>query len=646
MIERTGFGKSLCYQFPATLFEGLTVVFSPLIALMRDQVKAMERLGIPAACINSGQTTEENDAVLESAMQNRLKLLYITPERQNSGVWTEAAMQSLNISMVVVDEAHTISVWGHDFRPAFQKIVNLVNILPVSYPVLAVTATATTRVQKDIQAQITGNLSLVRGNLVRENFRLRVVTVSSEEGKMVFLRNYLKTATGTGIVYAGTRAQAETYAKWLSFNNISCAHYHAGLDSDSRKEIESGLMSNKWKCVISTNALGMGIDKPDIRFVIHLQVPASPVHYYQEIGRAGRDGLPTDAILLYNNTVNADGIEKDLDLPTAFIETARPKVSMYQKVIDIIKSEPLGEREICRRGNVKQSEFRTIKEDLKKQKIIFEVKPGGKTCYEYAYDAPELDVSEFEAVRCHKYEDLRSMRDYIYTTIPRMMFLCSYLGDEERASCGHCDNTDLPKSRVELNDGDLESLADFREQTFVDLSVSLFPKKEFCGVAASYYGVSTVGESIHRCKYQNGGFFPDFLLTLTLKAYHKTFHGEQFDLIMYVPPTKSGDLVENFAGRIGKCLHIPVLLDGLQKTRETDEQKMFRNAVGKKANVDGAFSIPEDIADSLAGKRILLVDDIYDSGYTIKEICKLLDQNGAADIAFLVIAKTVGNDLD
>lgn len=631
---------------PATLFEGLTVVFSPLIALMRDQVKAMERLGIPAACINSGQTTEENDAVLESAMQNRLKLLYITPERQNSGVWTEAAMQSLNISMVVVDEAHTISVWGHDFRPAFQKIVNLVNILPVSYPVLAVTATATTRVQKDIQAQITGNLSLVRGNLVRENFRLRVVTVSSEEGKMVFLRNYLKTAAGTGIVYAGTRAQAETYAKWLSFNNISCAHYHAGLDSDSRKEIESGLMSNKWKCVISTNALGMGIDKPDIRFVIHLQVPASPVHYYQEIGRAGRDGLPTDAILLYNNTVNADGIEKDLELPTSFIETARPKVSMYQKVIDIIKSEPLGEREICRRGNVKQSEFRTIKEDLKKQKIIFEVKSGGKTCYEYAYDAPELDVSEFEEVRGHKYEDLRSMRDYIYTTIPRMRFLCSYLGDEERASCGHCDNTDLPKSHVELNDGDMESLADFREQTFVDLSVSLFPKKEFCGVAASYYGVSTVGESIHRCKYQNGGFFPDFLLTLTLKAYHKTFHGEQFDLIMYVPPTKSGDFVENFAGRIGKCLHIPVLLDGLQKTRETDEQKMFRNAVGKKANVDGAFSIPENVADSLAGKRILLVDDIYDSGYTIKEICKLLDQNGAADIAFLVIAKTVGNDLD
>ena len=278
LIERTGFGKSLCYQFPAILFDGVTIIFSPLIALMRDQTNALKAKGIAARYINSEQAPEENTQAIADALEGNIKILYIAPERQENQEWIEAT-RKMKLSMIVIDEAHTISVWGHDFRPAFRRIINLVNLLPKDMPVLATTATATLRVQQDIEQQIGGNLQTIRGNLLRDNFHLYVVETQSEEEKMIGLAHWLKRLPGTGLIYVGTRIQTEQYARWLQQNEIDCIGYNAGLDGEQRKEIEQGLMENRWKCIISTNALGMGIDKPDIRFVIHTQIPASPIHY-------------------------------------------------------------------------------------------------------------------------------------------------------------------------------------------------------------------------------------------------------------------------------------------------------------------------------------------------------------------------------
>ena len=279
MIERTGFGKSLCYQFPAILFQGITIVFSPLIALMRDQVNGLKSKGINAAYINSEQSEEENNQVIEQALNNQLKILYIAPERQENQQWLEA-VRKMRLSMVVIDEAHTISTWGHDFRPAFRRIINLVELLPSHLPVLATTATATKRVQHDIEQQIGGKLTTIRGSLKRENFKLFVIRVKSEEEKMIWLAQHLNSFKGTGIIYSGTRFATENYAKWLQYVGIDAIDYTAGFDADTRKSVEKGLLENKWKCIVSTNALGMGIDKPDIRFVIHTQMPVSPIHYY------------------------------------------------------------------------------------------------------------------------------------------------------------------------------------------------------------------------------------------------------------------------------------------------------------------------------------------------------------------------------
>ena len=702
MIERTGFGKSLCYQFPATQFDGITVVFSPLIALMRDQVRSLCERGIPAAYINSEQSYEENQNSIQRALNGEIKILYIAPERQENEEWVEATRQ-LKLSMVVVDEAHTISTWGHDFRPSFRRIINLVQLLPQSLPVLATTATATKKVQYDIEQQIGGRLTTIRGNLIRPNFQLQVVKVQSEDEKMIWLAENLNSINGTGLIYTGTRIDTEVYANWLRFVGINATDYNAGFDADTRKSIEQGLMQNKWKCIVSTNALGMGIDKSDIRFVIHTQMPASPIHYYQEIGRAGRDGKPTRIILFYNEKKeNGNDVATDSLLPLSFVEGSRPTTKKYQKVISLLQEEPLSEREVLKKANLKTNQLRVIKADLIDQGIIKEVLYGKIKKYEYQYNAPALNTDSFEALREAKLKDLHAMEEYIYTDMPRMKYLCSFLDSDETVEYSNCDNTNLERITVSVTPEWMTKLEDFRETYFPCLELSSWtirkggfrlryiapgkvqvektvkndmgevierPIIEYSnninlleynqeereiieehlgkasrlvdGYAASYYGASNVGAAIHRSKYENGGDFPDFLLKKTLSVFGKKFRGIHFDLVLYLPPTNSGDLVKNFATKFARVIGVPISHE-LIKVRITQEQKMFQNAYSKQENVCGAFDIDEDIVKD---KYIVLLDDIYDSGATLKEVGKLLTQKGAKCIVPIVIAKTVGGTL-
>ena len=702
MIERTGFGKSLCYQFPATQFDGVTVVFSPLIALMRDQVRSLCKKGIPAAYINSEQSYEENQNSIQRALNGEIKILYIAPERQENEEWVEATRQ-LKLSMVVVDEAHTISTWGHDFRPSFRRIINLVQLLPKSLPVLATTATATKKVQYDIEHQIGGNLTTIRGELIRPNFQLQVVRVQTEDEKMIWLAENLNAIKGTGLIYTGTRIDTEVYAKWLRYVGINAVEYNAGFDAETRKSIEQDLMQNKRKCIVSTNALGMGIDKPDIRFVIHTQMPASPIHYYQEIGRAGRDGKPTRIILFYNEKKeNGNDVATDSLLPLSFVEGSRPNTKKYQKVISLLQEEPLSEREMLKKANLKTTQVRVIKADLIDQGIIKEVLYGKIKKYEYQYNAPALNTKSFEALREAKLKDLHAMEEYIYTDMPRMKYLCSFLDSDETVEYSNCDNTNLERITVSVTPEWMTKLEDFRETYFPCLELSSWtirkggfrlryiapgkvqvektvkndmgevierPIIEYSnninlleynqeereiieehlgkasrlvdGYAASYYGVSNVGAAIHRSKYENGGDFPDFLLKKTLSVFGKKFRGIHFDLVLYLPPTNSGDLVKNFATKFARVIGVPISHE-LIKVRITQEQKMFQNAYSKQENVCGAFDIDEDIVKD---KYIVLLDDIYDSGATLKEVGKLLTQKGAKCIVPIVIAKTVGGTL-
>ncbi len=634
LIEKTGFGKSLCYQYPATQFDGITIIFSPLIALMREQVAFLNEIGIAAASINSHQDPAEHLSILNSAKQGKVKILYIAPERQGNQIWVEAT-RSLNISLIVVDEAHCISVWGHDFRPAYRRIINLVNLLPKNFPVLATTATATKRVEEDIKKQIGKNITSIRGKLVRTNFIVKVIKCTTEDEKMIWLGQNINKFEGTGLIYCGTTSDTEIYSSWLQFLGINTIAYNGRLDADSRKEIENGLIKNKYKCVVSTNALGMGIDKKDIRFIFHTQMPQSPIHYYQEIGRAGRDGNPAFLGLFYNP-------EKDHDLPKAFIEGAKPSINKYEKVIAALKNERLGIQALTRAVNIKQTQVKVILEDLIDQSIVNKVLVGQSTKYEYNFDAPKLNTEKFEILKKQKLKELDDFIHYLNIDSCRMKYLCEYLGDDITDNCMQCDNDTGKFVRIKFDDEWKKKLEEFRETYFPILEVETSRSNIINGRAASYYGISNVGHAIHRCKYEKGGDFPDFLLKLTLKAFRKNFANLKPDLVIFVPPTESGDLVKNFADKVAKSLNIP-FSGGLLKTRKTEPQKVFENGFLKKDNIVDAFYFNKPTL--IMNKKVLLIDDIYDSGATIKEIGRYLTGLGAHTIVPLVIAKTIGGDI-
>lgn len=629
MIQRTGFGKSLVYQFTAAVLVGTAVVFSPLIALMRDQVQKLTALGIPAAYINSSLTESEKARTLTAAGNGAYKLLYIAPERQADEKW-QAILKQISLSMVVVDEAHCISVWGHEFRPDYRRITEVIRRLQDDFPVLACTATATMRVQEDVALQL-GNrkVEVLRGDLSRPNFQLRVVYCESQDAKMAGVLDFVRNTDGHGLIYCGTKLETEVYSNWLIYNGMNAVYYHSGLDNMTRRRIETGLMANEFKCVISTNALGMGLDKGDIRFVVHTQLPQSPLNYYQEIGRAGRDGNAAEVLLFYH--------PDDDGLPLSFINSGRPNRGQYERVIQILRQQPLGEFEISRAVNLKQSALRVILADLLDQGIIVKHQHGINKKYEFKFGAPQLDMDRFEILRAAKLKNLEAMKSYIHTEECRMAFLIRYLGDEQKILCGNCDRDLGWTIRSSTEAVDYEGLSNFWKTYFPTLDIQDDSGVVDIGYAASYYGISNVGRAIRHSKYEGGGDFPDFLLALFIKVFQKHFGLANFDLVLFVPPTKSGDLVKNFAIRVANLLKFP-LSEALVKTRETKEQKVFETTYLKAQNCNGAFEITVDIK----GKSILLIDDIFDSGHTIKAIVTLLKSKGARRIAPMVIAKTVG----
>jgi ATP-dependent DNA helicase RecQ len=364
-------------------------------------------------------------------------------------------------------------------------------------------------------------------------------------------------------------------------------------------------------------------------------VPQSPIHYYQEIGRAGRDGQEAFAILLYNQ-------KEDDELPKAFIESSKPAVGKYEKVIAVAKKNLLGRNEIIKETNLKQTQVSVILADLIDQKIINEQIVGKSKKYFFNPDAPTLTLTAFEALRNTQNKELEKMLEYTDILLCRMQYLCNYLGDERKDECGVCDNDTRQVMRAVTTDAMKEKLQEFRETFFPVLQVETQRSNIINGVAASYYGVSNVGAALRHSKYEDGGDFPDWLLRLTLKAFRKYYGNTRFDLLLYVPPTESGDLVKNFVEKISKSLNIPIS-HKLIKTADTSPQKIFQSGISKRDNVHGKFGYQNP--SEITGKNVLLIDDIFDSGYTIKEIGQYLTNIGAITVAPLVIAKTLGGDI-
>ncbi len=636
-VQRTGWGKSLCYQLASLYHPYLTLVFSPLKALMRDQCQSCNDVyNIPSAIVSSDFSQAENEATLARAVEGEIKILYIAPERLNNMSWQDYVTQ-MRISMIVIDEAHCISTWGHDFRPDYSRIVRLLNAMPANIPVLALTATANKRVEADILQQMGMPVYVIRGTMRRSNLYLHVIHLHGEQEKLSYLAETLPHSPGTGIIYTATQRDAEMVAAFLQHQGLAAEYYHAGRDNDVRQEIEQKLMTNQYKVVCSTNALGMGIDKRDIRFIIHYHVPASPIHYYQEVGRAGRDGQAAWCILLYD--------PEDLQIQEHFIRGDKPQSQRYVTILSLLETNSQGfdQNEIIRVTGFSQTATRVILKHLEDQQLI-ECDSKGRY-FTIPTRPKQISFSDYEIVYQHRLRELNAIQNYALYRGCYMAYLTTYLGDppgQVCGVCGHCQPRNFPA--VQISRRTQKVVVHFLEN-------ERLPQIEKCGTAQtpihqagwalSDYGNSRIGQLVRACKYEGSGPFPLSLVIRAVDVLYTRYPIAEINGIISIPATRSGLLVENFARQVAATVNIEYL-PALAKIRNTLEQKSLKNRLQKEDNVKGAFVVPSP--ELVAGRTLLLIDDIYDSGKMLREVGRTLMRAGARAVYPLTITRTLHSD--
>jgi ATP-dependent DNA helicase RecQ len=451
VVMPTGSGKSLCYQLPAMILDGATLVVSPLIALMKDQVDALRARGLPATFINSSIPESDQRARIEALRRREYKLVYVAPERFRSSRFN-SALQSIPISLFAVDEAHCISTWGHDFRPDYLRLRNVIRSLG-TVQTLALTATATPYVRSDIiqQLGLTQPQTFISG-FDRPNLSIEVVHTERERQKIAHIKRLAQRIQGSGIIYASTRKSVEQVGMKLKDAGLSVVMYHAGMSDSIRIKAQDEFMSGRKQMIVATNAFGMGIDKPDIRFVVHYQMPGSIEAYYQEIGRAGRDGLPSTCVLLFNYA--------DKNTHDFFIEGSYPDISVIKQVYDSLASTELkrielSTSEIARRtGESNEMAVQSALYVLERAGHIQRTAPalnrGGRGAQQGRsiimldeVPATQLRIDPRDVSRRGELErrKLREMIDFCYTDYCYRAHILRYFGDRQhQRQCGTCGN--------------------------------------------------------------------------------------------------------------------------------------------------------------------------------------------------------------
>jgi ATP-dependent DNA helicase RecQ len=459
VVMPTGSGKSLCYQLPAMMLKGATLVVSPLIALMKDQVDALRARDLPATFINSSITLSEQHARIEALRRGEFKLVYVAPERFRSSRFVEA-LQSAGISLFAVDEAHCISTWGHDFRPDYLKLKTAIKALG-GVQTLALTATATPYVRSDIITQ----LGLVKpptfvSGFDRPNLSIEVVHTERDREKISHIKRLALTHDGSGIIYATTRKAVEQVAARLQGEELSVSAYHAGMGEAVRIKAQDDFMSGRTQMIVATNAFGMGIDKADIRFVAHYQMPGSIEAYYQEIGRAGRDGLPSDCVLLFNYA--------DKNTHDFFIDGSYPDVQTIQSVYNALvatglKQIELSTSEIAKRSGTSnemsvQSSLYLLERAGHLERVTSNENRRSRSIVMLDQTPAKLRVSPADIAGRAALErrKLREILNFCYTDYCFRADILDYFGDRDHARrCGTCGNC-APRSHAR----DLPALLD------------------------------------------------------------------------------------------------------------------------------------------------------------------------------------------
>lgn len=428
-IQPTGYGKSLIYQFTSCLLGGTTLVISPLLALMRDQIDQLtHRFQIAAASINSDQTEEENELVRSRAAS--YQILFTSPEQLDHVDRFEFFL-NLPIHLLVIDEAHCISTWGHDFRPSYRHILQFSEALERKKPglkILGLTATADERVEKDIAKQLNTQFTW-RDKMSRPNIRLSVIAAQSLAEKLAYCEQLLAKLPGSGLIYCATRENTELVAEYLGLTA-----YHAGLEPEDKRAIQTNFSQNRCRALAATSAFGMGIDKKDLRFIIHFDIPGSITAYYQEVGRAGRDGQKAEGILLYDKA--------DRKVQDYFIESSLPSLKDFSAILEAVKSaaEPPNLTSIKRLTGLHPTRVAIVVAELIEQNFLKKSSRKGVQVYQIDNASQSPNLSRYTTQHLVKTEELNKIITYAEQKEScRMALLCRALGDHHPAPCGHCD---------------------------------------------------------------------------------------------------------------------------------------------------------------------------------------------------------------
>jgi len=634
LVQRTGWGKSAVYFIATKLLRrrgaGPTLLVSPLLALMRNQIEAAARMGIRAATVNSQNRDEWAD--IEQAIDaDKIDILLISAQRlANEGFQSEVLpLVGQRGGLLVVDEAHCISDWGHDFNPDYRRITRVIDLLPDSVPVLGCTATANDRVVADVTSQLGADLAVFRGPLGRQGLELSVLDLPSQADRLAWLVTYLPQLPGSGIVYCLTKADVERTADWLVRHDIAALPYSGATEGADRERAERALLDNEVKALVATSALGMGFDKPDLGFVVHYQSPGSPIAYYQQVGRAGRQLDRSLGILLRGH--------EDTDIQDWFITSAFPPEADTRIVLDALEQsdDSMTVAQIETVANLSRGRLAALLKVLEVEGAVERTRGRyRRTGRDWAYDHERID-----GITALRRAEQQAMRTFGATTGCRMQLLGEMLDDPEAAPCGICDTCTGRPAPCEL-DPALVAEA-HRHLRSGDLVIE--PRKKWPPGTRSPSTIAAgqqvaAGRALSR--WGDGGWGP-----LVAAGRH---HDEPLEValvdgcvalirswapdptptwVAFVPSLRHPRMVADLAERVGSALGLPVH-DVVALVGDHQPQAEMHNSAQQVANVSGAFEV---VAAVPAGAA-LLIDDLVDSRWTITVVGGLIRSAGCAAV--------------
>jgi len=658
VVQRTGWGKSSVYFISTKIFRdrsmGPTIIVSPLLALMRNQIESAQRLGIVAETMNSTNTADWR-AVTQRILNNQIDCLLISPERLANDNFIETVLQPIadRIALMVIDEAHCISDWGHDFRPDYRRIVNILRQLPANTPVLGTTATANNRVVEDIQTQL-GNIQIHRGPLTRESLALQTMILPDQASRLAWLAQVIPTFLGTGIVYTLTVRDAEQVAQWLCDKGIDAKAYHGSITADGfedsnlyRQHLEGLLLNNQLKVLVATTALGMGYDKPDLSFVVHYQAPGSIVAYYQQVGRAGRGIDHAIGVLM-------SGVE-DQDIHAFFRESAFPSEEQINEILQLLEnSDGLSIRRIEEQTNLRHGQIEKVLKLLSVENPAPIIKNGSQWRRTPVYY--QMDHARIVHLTNQRVQEWQEVQAYLNDTGCKMTFLRRALDDLDPTPCGKCsscigqpiisqaiDPTLAHRAGTFLKHAEMviKPKAQVAANAFLEygfrgnLPPDLRAKE---GRVLSRWGDAGWGRAVADNKH--AGRFSDELVEAMAEMILDRWSPDPAPKwICCVPSRNHPELVPDFARRLAARLGLP-FEDVVSKVKDNQPQKRQQNRFHQCENLDGVFAISEILPDA----PVLLVDDIVDSGWTLTVIAALLQRAGSGVVYPVALASSSVKD--